>query len=83
MCGMNAQTNLKKAIAKMGGVAATVRKLGLNGHAVVYQWTKNRVPAERCIQIETVTEGAVRCEDLRPDLRWDVLRNSKDEKATA
>lgn len=67
-------TPIERAISAMGGVAETVRKLGLNGHATVYQWTKTRVPAERCPQIEAATNGLVRCEDLRPDVRWDVLR---------
>ena len=58
----------------MGGVAETVRKLGLNGHATVYQWTKTKVPAERCPQIEDATGGQVRCEELRPDVLWSVLR---------
>ena len=35
-----------------------------------------QVPAERCPQIEQATGGLVRCEDLRPDVAWAVLRNS-------
>lgn len=69
-------TALNQAITAMGGVAATVRALGLNGHATVYQWAKNRVPAERCPAIEKATNGLVRCEDLRPDVEWGVLRGS-------
>ena len=69
------------AIEVMGGVAETVRKLGLNGHATVYQWTKTRVPAERCIQIEAATNGLVRCEDLRPDVQWSVLRGTATQEA--
>jgi len=65
---------LNQAIAIMGGVAESVRTLGLNGHATIYQWTKNRVPAEHCPKIEQATNGAVRCEDLRPDVAWEVLR---------
>jgi DNA-binding transcriptional regulator YdaS (Cro superfamily) len=68
-------TPINRAISAMGGVAETVRKLNLKGHATVYQWTKTRVPAERCPQIERATNGLVRCEDLRPDVAWDVLRN--------
>ena len=68
----------------MGGVAETVRKLSLNGHATVYQWTKTRVPAERCPQIEQATTGMVRCEDLRPDVQWGVLRcKPESEKEVA
>jgi len=36
--------------------------------------TRRRVPAERCPEIERATGGKVRCEDLRPDVAWDVLR---------
>ncbi|MDP9893214.1 DNA-binding transcriptional regulator YdaS (Cro superfamily) [Variovorax boronicumulans] len=43
---------------------------------LVWQWSRNvrRVPAEKCPAIERATSGAVRCEDLRPDVAWDVLR---------
>ena len=46
-------------------------------------WTsgKRRVPAERCPQIEAATNGLVRCEDLRPDVQWSVLRDSKSVEA--
>lgn len=71
-------TPIERAIIVMGGVAETVRKLNLNGHATVYQWTKTRVPAERCPQIEAATGGVVRCEDLRPDVAWSVLRGKPD-----
>lgn len=39
-------------------------------------WTsgKRPVPAERCPDIEAATGGMVRCEDLRPDVAWQVLR---------
>jgi len=32
------------------------------------------VPAEHCPKIERETSGAVRCEDLRPDVDWAYLR---------
>lgn len=76
MAGMNesCEKPIDTAIRALGGVAASVRALGLNGHATIYQWRKTQVPAERCPSIEEATGGAVRCEDLRPDVRWDVLR---------
>jgi len=40
---------------------------------------KRQVPAERCPQIEQATNGLVRCEDLRPDVAWSVLRNQPAE----
>lgn len=44
----------------------------------VHQWASGltRVAVERCIQIEKVTEGAVRCEELRPDVDWAYLRGT-------
>ena len=33
-----------------------------------------RVPAELCPAIERATGGSVRCEELRPDIPWSVLR---------
>lgn len=42
----------------------------------VNQWKdpKRKVPAEHCPVIERATNGQVRCEELRPDVPWDVLR---------
>ena len=48
--------------------------------ALVSQWKtgSRQVPAERCIDIERATGGAVTCEELRPDLadRWAYLRST-------
>lgn len=43
---------------------------------IVSQWKTGarQVPADRCIQIERATGGAVRCEALRPDVDWAYLR---------
>ncbi|WP_343928672.1 helix-turn-helix domain-containing protein [Pigmentiphaga daeguensis] len=45
---------------------------------LISQWAleQRRVPAERCPTIERATDGAVRCEDLRPDVDWAYLRQS-------
>ena len=62
------------ATAKGGGVALA-SALGVQ-QELVSQWKTGarRVPAERCPDIERATSGAVRCEDLRPDVSWEVLR---------
>ena len=39
------------------------------------------IPAERCPEIEKATGGAVRCEELRPDVDWAYLRKSSNEEA--
>lgn len=43
---------------------------------LISQWKTGarQVPAERCPAIERATNGAVRCEDLRPDVDWAYLR---------
>jgi len=37
-------------------------------------WIDRGVPAEQCPAIERATGGVVRCEELRPDVAWGVLR---------
>ncbi len=34
-----------------------------------------------CINIDVESAGAVRCEDLRPEVTWSKLRNSTEEAA--
>lgn len=43
---------------------------------LVSQWLhgKTKVTPERAIEIERITGGEVRCEDLRPDIDWHVVR---------
>ena len=53
------------------------KKLGVPASSIS-KWLggEKDVPAYRCPDIEAATGGLVRCEDLRPDVRWDVLRNT-------
>ena len=46
---------------------AFAKELGVHQTAVS-QWIAGRVPLDRCVQIERLTNAAVTCEDLRPDL---------------
>lgn len=66
------ETPLERAITAAGGMTELARKLGAKSHAVVYQWKQTRVPADKCPDIEALT--GVRCEELRPDVNWSVLR---------
>lgn len=66
------ETPLDRAIRLAGGMTAMARALDLSGHAVVYQWKQNQVPAEHCPNIEA--KWGVKCEELRPDMNWHVLR---------
>jgi DNA-binding transcriptional regulator YdaS (Cro superfamily) len=67
---------IQRAITIMGGLKATQERLGLKSYQSIQQWRRVRVPAGYCPDIEAATGGAVRCEDLRPDINWAVLRNS-------
>lgn len=62
---------LKKACELAGGQAALARHFGIKP-ASVSGWIEGRVPADRCPDIEALT--GVRCEELRPDVNWAVVR---------
>ena len=68
---------IDQAAAIVGSKASLAHLLGVT-RAAVSQWseTGRRVPAEHCPRIEDATKGAVRCEDLRPDVLWQVLRRA-------
>lgn len=70
-CDMDLNTYL----GSIENAASLARKLGINP-VLVSQWKNGyrAVPAERCPDIEVATGGKVRCEDLRPDVEWSVLR---------
>lgn len=73
-------TAITKAIAAAGGRTALARMLGVSGPAVVYQWEQTRVPAEYCPLIEEAT--GVPCEEIRPDVKWAVLRCKQHSLST-
>lgn len=74
-------TPINRAIEQAGGITALARALKLSGHAVVHQWRLTRVPAEQCPDIEALT--GVKCEELRPDVNWAVLRAPATEQPQA
>lgn len=52
------------------------RLLGVSQGTVGY-WLHNKLPTlERAIQIEKITGGKIRCEELRPDVDWAYLRGT-------
>ncbi|MCB0252548.1 MAG: helix-turn-helix domain-containing protein [Anaerolineae bacterium] len=63
------------------GAAAKLARILDVSPVLISQWANGvrRVPAERCPDIERATGGVVRCEDLRPDIDWSVLRDSVSE----
>lgn len=73
---------MARAVKVLGSAVTLAGHLGVTAAAVgVWKNGKGRVPAERCPQIERATGGAVRCEELRPDVAWDVLRMQVGQEA--
>ena len=67
---------LQKAVDLLNGQAGLASAIGLKQQNV-WNWINRadgKAPAEHCPAIERATGGAVRCEDLRPDVAWDVVR---------
>ena len=54
--------------------SAIVAKFGITQQALT-NWKQRGIPAEKCPDIEALT--GVRCEELRPDVNWAVLRGTK------
>lgn len=72
------QAAARRAVALIGGPSKSARVLGVKDgrHQTVQSWLRTRVPAEYCPLIERATGGRVRCEDLRPDVAWAIVRAS-------
>ncbi len=73
---------LKTYLQTKGRAQRLAAQLGVRS-VMVSQWKLGvkPVPADRCPAIERFTDGAVRCEEMRPDIDWAVLRNSDCKEA--
>lgn len=71
--------SLARACDIAGGQAALARILKVTPVSV-HEWVtlKRPLPSEHCPLIEEAT--GVRCEDLLPSFRWDVLRKPKRQR---
>lgn len=84
---MEAQEFIKQAAQICEGSSKLAALLGVTPAAIT-QWCLpssdkfyRQVPAERCPAIEQITRGIVRCENLRPDIAWGVLRGTESAAA--
>lgn len=59
---------LERAIRLLGSQEAFAQALEVKSPSVSEWRKRRRVPAERCIPIERITDRQVRREELRPDL---------------
>lgn len=68
---------------EFGGTVKFSRLVGATPQQVT-NWLARKVPAEWCPVIEVATGRRIRCEDLRPDIDWSVLRcTCADQKEAA
>lgn len=73
-----------RAVGLLGGPVAAARRLGIERYQTVQSWMRNRIPAEHCPAIERELAGVMRCEEMRPDIPWGVLREQcADERKAA
>ena len=72
-------TPLELSISIVGSQSKLARAIGCKGQLVNNWLRRGRVPADACPAIERATKGAVRCEDLRPDVDWGYLRGTAVE----
>lgn len=63
------------AFAKSCGTSSGYLEQVAGGH--------RRAGPELAVSIERESKGAVRCEDLRPDVDWAYLRSTKPKKRVA
>ena len=72
---------LLQASERLGSQRKLAILLGVTESAVS-QVRKGRrpIPVRWCPLIEAATRGAVRCEDMRPDIEWGALRYRRPRK---
>lgn len=75
MLNLATMNAIRNACEALGSQSALAKALGVTP-PTVNQWVTGLrpIPAEQCLLIERATGGKVRCEDLRPDVAWEVLR---------
>ena len=73
---------LVEYVSTHGRRSDLAKAIGVNPQ-LLSQWIHGvrPVPAARCPSIEAATNGRVRCEDLRPDVAWHVLRQNSGQAA--
>jgi DNA-binding transcriptional regulator YdaS (Cro superfamily) len=59
---------LDRACEALGTQDALAAALGIRSASISGWRERGKVPAERCLAIEKATQGAVTCQDLRPDV---------------
>lgn len=69
-------TSLKEAIDLAGGAASVAAHFGIRPVSV-YEWIRRGyVPAEKCPEIEKMSNGAAYCEVLNGHVDWAFVRST-------
>lgn len=73
---MKTENNVKAAIKRAGGVAVVAAHFNISPTSV-YEWIHREcVPAEKCPEIEKLSNGAAVCEEMNGGVDWQYLRAS-------
>jgi DNA-binding transcriptional regulator YdaS (Cro superfamily) len=62
---------LARACQLVGGQAQLAQMLGIKRQAIHGWIADGRVPADRALQIQRITQGQVTVGELRPDFDWE------------
>ncbi|MDE1715800.1 YdaS family helix-turn-helix protein [Chromobacterium amazonense] len=72
---MNPTPEQIRAIIRAAGGPEVIAKDRQIGFTAVTNWpVRGSIPAVYCPTLERLTNGAWRCEQMRPDVEWEVLR---------
>lgn len=74
-------TYIRNAVEQLGGAQKLAERIHVPVQSV-YFWLSGsrRIPADYCPAIERETNHAIRCEQLRPDVDWAVLRGTATQE---
>jgi DNA-binding transcriptional regulator YdaS (Cro superfamily) len=72
---ITADCKIRQLVDLLGGARTAAEGLGVSQALVYFCLSgERRFPIDKCPVAERLTNGAIRCEDLRPDVEWAVLR---------
>ncbi|WP_225548153.1 YdaS family helix-turn-helix protein [Chromobacterium violaceum] len=84
MVSMNLTPEQIRAIIKAAGGAAAIAEDRQIGVTAVTNWPlRSVIPAVYCPTLERLTNGQYRCEQMRPDVEWEVLRKDPSFSSVA
>jgi DNA-binding transcriptional regulator YdaS (Cro superfamily) len=74
------QSVLRALVAELGGPSQLAAALSVQPSAVTNWLRRGIVPPEQCVEIELLTNGRIKREQLRPDI-FSSLRKLREQRA--